>query len=139
MIRVAMILLLLAGWGVFAWSAWRRWKLLRVGQPAARFDQVGERLRGVWRFAFKQERMPRYWWSGIAHQIIFVGFIVLLLRTLILWGRGLAGAPLADRPFGLWLFDVNQPLGVVYSIVKDVFVVLVLAAALVFVYFRAIR
>src|SRR5262245_29423509 len=103
MTTVCMILLLLAGWGAFAWSARRRWKLLMVGRPVARFDRVPERLRGVWRFAFKQERMPRYWLAGAAHQIIFIGFIVLLIRTLILWGRGLAGEPLAARPFSLWL------------------------------------
>src|SRR5262249_3667620 len=41
--------------------------------------------------------------------------------------------------FNLWLFALDQPLGVVYSFLKDLIAVLVLVAALVFVYFRVIR
>ena len=40
-----MMLLLVTGWGVFAYSARRRWKLLWVGAPENRFDRPAERLR----------------------------------------------------------------------------------------------
>lgn len=129
---IIMALLLIAGWGVFSWSARRRWKLLRVGAADARTDRLGERLAGTWRFAFAQERMRRYRWAGAAHQIIFVGFIVLLLRTLVLWGRGF------NEDFNLWILYSDMPLGRVYAFLKDVFAVLVLLAALVFVYYRVI-
>jgi len=68
--------------------------------------------------------------AGFAHMLIFLGFGVLLARTLMLWGRGF------DEHFGLWVLGPHQPLGKIYSLLKDVFVVLVVAGTLVFVYFR---
>jgi len=130
---ILMTVALLAGWGIFGWSAARRWRLLRVGQAESRWDQAGERLAGVWRFGVKQERMRRYWWAGVAHQFIFLGFVVLLLRTLVLWGRGFS------PDFDLWVLGVDRPLGKIYSPLKDLFVLLVLFGALVFVYYRAIK
>ncbi len=88
MSAVAMTLLLLTGWGAFAWTARRRWKLMMIGRPEGRGDQVGERVKMTLRFAIGQARMPRYQFSGTAHLLVFSGFMVLLLRTLILWGRG---------------------------------------------------
>ena len=41
---IFMALLLLAGWGAFAYSVRRRWKLLRVGARENRFDRAAERL-----------------------------------------------------------------------------------------------
>jgi len=129
---ILMTLLLLAGWGIFAFSAWRRWKLMMVGQPENRFDRPGERLRLVGKYALAQLRMRRYWLAGIAHMFIFLGFGVLLLRTLILWGRGF------DESFDLWIFGSGRWLGQAYSFFKDLFVVLVILGTLVFVYYRVI-
>src|SRR3990172_4819092 len=127
---IFMALLLVAGWSVFAYSARRRWKLLKVGTPDNRFDRPGERLRRTWTYAIAQLRMSRYPLAGAAHMLIFLGFGVLLLRSLILWGRGF------DESFNFWLFSSDQLLGQTYSFFKDVFAVLVLAAAFVFIYFR---
>jgi Fe-S oxidoreductase len=130
---IFMTLALLVGWGVFAWSALRRWKLLSVGTPAARFDRVGERVSRTFAYAFAQKRMPRYTWAGIAHLMIFVGFGVLLLRTLILWGRGYSDT------FSWWLFDSDDPLGKAYNLLKDIFASLVVLGTLVFVYYRVVK
>src|SRR5262249_41380105 len=85
---VAMLAILVGALAAFAWSASRRWQLLRVGRPEYRFDRVGERLRHVWRYAFVQQKMDYYQPAGIAHKFIFIGFSVLLLRSIMLWGRG---------------------------------------------------
>lgn len=127
-----MSILLILGWGVFAYSAWRRWRLLCVGAPEHRFDQPARRLRAVWQYGLKQMRMRRYPVAGMAHMLIFSGFLVLLLRTLILWGRGF------DPSFHLWVLGVDQPLGKLYSLVKDVFVVLVIVGTLIFLYYRVV-
>jgi len=127
-----MAILLLAGWGLFAWSAWRRWKLMMVGAPESRCDNVGERLKRTWIYALAQLRMRRYPLAGIAHMLIFFGFLVLLLRTLILWGRGF------DENFSLWIFGHDWAIGRIYSFLKDIFAVLVLLGSLVFVYYRMI-
>lgn len=128
----AMTILLVGAWGLFAWQLYRRWRLMTLGPNESRFDHLGERIRRTWEYAFAQKRMRRYWWAGIAHQLIFLGFVALLLRTLILWGRGY------DESFSFWVFGVGQPLGKVYSFLKDIFVVLVLAGTSLFFYYRIV-
>jgi len=130
---IFMALLLLAGWGAFAYSMRRRWKLLRVGARENRFDRPAERLRRTWTYAIAQLRMRRYPLAGAAHMLIFIGFLVLLLRTLILWGRGF------DESFSLWVFGPDSLLGQTYSFFKDVFVVLVIAGTFVFFYYRLVK
>lgn len=129
---LAMTVLLVGAWGLFAWQILRRWRLMTLGPNENRFDQIGTRLRRTWEYAFAQKRMRRYWWAGIAHQLIFTGFVVLLLRTLVLWGRGYS------EGFDLWILGVDQPIGRVYCFLKDVFAVLVIAGTLVFFYYRLI-
>jgi Fe-S oxidoreductase len=136
---VLMALIIVSLSGAFAWSARRRWHLLRVGDATweSRTDRIGERLKAVWTFAFYQKKMRNYLAAGLAHQLIFVGFMVLLLRTLILWGRGF------DPRFNLFILGhepvLGLPLGDIYSSIKDVLAVLVIVGASVFVYFRAIK
>jgi len=129
----AMTSILVAALAVFSWSAYRRWNLLLIGRPLNRFDHIGERLRGVWRYAFRQQKMDYYSPAGAAHKLIFLGFIVLLLRSLILWGRAFYA------PFNLWVFGPTQPLGEIYDFVKDVCATGVLAGVSVFFYYRLIH
>jgi Fe-S oxidoreductase len=121
--------------GLFAWTARRRWALLEVGAPTweSRIDRIPERLKAVWTFAFWQKKMRYYLLAGLAHQLIFLGFGVLLLRTLVLWGRGF------EPSFNLWLLAPGMPLGTAYGLLKDVFALLVIAGALTFVYLRVVR
>src|SRR6516165_7900145 len=96
----AMLTLLVAAIAMFAWSASRRWQLLQTGRPAGdRLDHLGARLRGTWRYAFRQEKMDYYNPAGVAHKLIFAGFVVLLFRTIVLWGRGFY------PPFNLWVLS----------------------------------
>jgi Fe-S oxidoreductase len=127
---IGMLALLVAALSAFGWSASRRWQLLRAGQPVARFDRIGERLRGTWRFAFRQQRMAYYQPTGIAHQLIFLGFMVLLLRSLVLWGRGFSPT------FNFWVLAPWMPLGRVYEFAKDWVATLVLGGTFVFFYYR---
>src|ERR1700716_442952 len=110
MSATAMLTLIFAALAMFAWSASRRWHLLLVGMPvASAVDHVGVRLRGTWRYAFRQEKMDYYNPAGVAHKLIFAGFLVLLVRTLLLWGRGFYA------PFDMWVLGPAQPLGQVYE------------------------
>ncbi len=127
-----MALSLIVGWGIFAYSAWRRWNLMMVGAAEDRSDQPETRLREVLTYAFGQLRMPRYPLAGVAHMLIFFGFLVLLLRSLMLWGRGF------DESFCLWVLGTDGVLGQVYAFLKDIFVVLVFLGALVFIYYRMV-
>lgn len=135
---VAMALVLIVSFGVFAISWRKRMALLRVGDAThePRTDQINARLERVWILAFFQKKMRYYKLAGIAHQLIFIGFFVLLLRSAVLWGRGFHPA------FNLWVLEptgfLGIPLGHVYAFVKDVFAILVLAGALVFLCFRTL-
>lgn len=123
--------------GAFAYSAGRRYELMRVGRADDRFDDVGERAKGTLIYAFLQKKMHYYRLAGAAHMLIFLGFLVLLARTLILWGRGFYPA------FNLFILGpdgfLGLPLGHVYEFVKDVIATLVIMGASVFLYFRVIK
>ncbi len=69
----AMLTLMFAAIAMFTWSASRRWKLLQIGQPATRLDHIGVRLRGTWRYAFRQEKMDYYNPAGMGSQAHFHG------------------------------------------------------------------
>src|SRR5260370_34111499 len=137
-----MLTLLVSAWAAFAWSANRRWQLLKLGRSENRLDQIGKRLKLVYEFAIVQKKMNYYPLAGIAHKLIFVGFVVLLLRSLILWGRGF------DPAFNFWIFGdspVKLPivgavgLGSVYEFLKDISAILVLLGVAVFFYYRVVR
>ncbi|MCA9583117.1 MAG: (Fe-S)-binding protein, partial [Myxococcales bacterium] len=137
-----MALLLVVTLGGFAWSATRRIRQLRVGAPDPHFTLSGgewwRRLWDVVDYALLQRRMTdprsRYRAAGIGHALIFWGFSVLALRTLMLWARGF------DADFDFWgLFAMDAPLGMAYGFAKDTFVLLVLAGVAVFFVLRARR
>src|ERR1700712_890984 len=136
---VAMAIIIVTLNAVFAVSAWRRFNLLKVGKPTweSRLTELPKRLGLVWVFAFYQKKMRYYLAAGLAHQFIFLGFVVLLLRTLVLWGRGFFPS------FNLFVLGpepvLGVPLGAAYGFFKDVFASLVLLGVAVFVYFRVVR
>ena len=129
---LAMGILLAVAWSAFLWSAARRWRLLRVGKPEPRWDRLWERFVGTAKFAFGQWRMPRYPLVGIAHIFIFWGFLALLTRSLILWGRGF------DADFNLWFFGLDNIVGKLYSLSKDAFAVAVFIAGSVALFNRVV-
>lgn len=128
-----MIALIVVAHAVFFWSAIRRWQLLRIGKPEPRFDRIEDRLLAVWNYAFKQEKMDYYQPAGWAHKLIFFGFLTLILRTLVLWGRGI------NPEWNLFILGPTQPIGKVYEFAKDLVGILVVVGVSVFFYFRVIR
>lgn len=132
---IAMLSIIVAALAAFAWSGARRWQLLTLGTWTDRFDRIPERIGRVLRYGIKQEKMHKYRGPGAAHLMVFSGFMVLLLRTLILASRGFSPET------GFFLFNPGQttgglPLGDVYGVIKDVFALLVLGGASYFFYLR---
>jgi Fe-S oxidoreductase len=118
---------------MFAWSASRRWQLINTGRPENRLDRIGDRIEAVWRYAFVQEKMDYYQPAGLAHKLVFAGFVLLLFRILMLWGRGFSPG------FDLFVLDPHTPLGALYEFVKDTLSFLVLVGVAVFFYYRVIN
>ena len=135
---VGMSLLLGLSLALFTYSAVRRWRLMCVGGPEAAFSirnasELFTRIRNTLVYAFGQKKMPYYRSAGIAHMLIFFGFMVLLLRSVILWGRGY------DLSFDFFgLLASGSLLGNGYSLLKDIFAALVILGASVFVYYRVL-
>ena len=130
---IVITLLLLAFVRMFVRQVEGRWPLMTLGPSENRFDQIGERLRRTWQFAIAQRRMRRYWWAGVAHMAIFFGFLVLIVNSLILFGRGYS------QSFDVWgIFSHDNWFGAAYSFTKDVFIGLVIVGTLVFLYFRLV-
>jgi Fe-S oxidoreductase len=128
-----MLALLVAALAAFTLSANKRWQILKLGAPEKRLDRLAARLGVVWRYAFKQEKMDYYQPAGIAHKLIFVGFAVLLLRTLILWGRGFSPS------WSLLVLAPYTKLGMAYELIKDTVAILVLVGVSVFFYYRLVK
>ncbi|MBN2193785.1 MAG: (Fe-S)-binding protein [Polyangiaceae bacterium] len=142
---VAMGVALVAGFALFGWGLSRRLAALRFGRaPSATsdaafaWDRTSTRLGRVLAQAVAQRRLRRELWPGLAHLAISGGFLVLLSRTLTLWGRGF------DPAFQLWILGPEPllgwlPLGIVYVWLKDLAILAVLAGAATYAYLRLVR
>lgn len=72
--------LLLAALAVFAWSCWKRFSLISLGQAEDRFDNIGTRIQEMLLYAFGQKRVLAKPF-GMNHFIIFWSFIILLVAN----------------------------------------------------------
>jgi Fe-S oxidoreductase len=128
-----MTFIFVATLGTFAVVAKKRFALLASGRPVDRFDRIGDRIQSVLTYAFYQKKMGYYQPVGTAHKFIFTGFVVLLLRSIILWGRAYSPT------FNAFIFGPESPLGVAYEFIKDVVATLVVLGVSVFVYYRTVK
>jgi Fe-S oxidoreductase len=120
-------LLVLLAIVAFAYSMGRRIRVLLAGGPEPRFDRIGERIGKTLEYAFLQLRMFRDLYAGVFHILLFAGFLVLTVRVLSLVAEGLVP--------GFMLLPGR--VGNVYTLVKDVFEVLVLVGVGMAVFRRA--
>ena len=127
---IAMTLVLVSTLAFFSWSVFRRTRQVRTPRSPAlpddpEFDlkrpgELRDRIRAVLVYVFGQRKMPYYRMAGIAHIGIFIAFVVLLLNSIMLWGRGY------HPEFDFWgLLSTHHWFGQIYSFVKEI------AAALV--------
>ena len=72
--------LLIAALLFFAWSCYRRFGLLSIGQPENRFERTDLRIWDMLLYAFGQKRVIEKPF-GINHFVIFWGFMILLLAN----------------------------------------------------------
>jgi Fe-S oxidoreductase/nitrate reductase gamma subunit len=111
----------------FVYSVARRIRVLTAGAPENRFDRIGTRIVKTLEYAFAQKRMFRDFYAGVFHILIFGGFVVLIVRSLALVVEGLVP--------GFVLLP--GAAGSAYTLVKDVFEVLVLLGVGMAVFRRA--
>lgn len=105
----------------FTKQALKLYRFLKAGQPENRFDKPWERVKDVLIFAMGQKRLLKRPYGGIMHALIFWGFCVLSIANATLILRGFFG-----MDFDLPLLGADEPLGPIYSFVKEIFIALVL-------------
>ncbi|HMB31979.1 MAG TPA: hypothetical protein VKN82_09160, partial [Desulfohalobiaceae bacterium] len=84
-----MSLLLIVGIGIFIRTMYYKIRLLRALEPADRLNNIKERLKNMVVIAIGQKRLvgrKRERSAGIMHALIFWGFLILLIRSLNLYG-----------------------------------------------------
>ena len=69
--------------GVFALGMWQRIALWREGKPEARLDRIPERIRFLIRHGLLQGRILTQRYPGVMHALMFWGFCVLFLGTVL--------------------------------------------------------
>ncbi len=119
------LLIALVGLGVFAWVMARRMAPLLRGSPDPRMNRVPERIMRVLKYWLAQWRHPRYRLAGVLHIVVFLGFLVLAIRSTELVLLGIFR--------GFEMPGLGGALGVVYDVTKDyastaVFVAVVILA-----------
>uniref|UniRef100_C6E1H1 4Fe-4S ferredoxin-type domain-containing protein n=1 Tax=Geobacter sp. (strain M21) TaxID=443144 RepID=C6E1H1_GEOSM len=72
----------------FCFSCYQRLQLVAVGTPEDRFDRPGERLAGMFRYAFGQERVLARPY-GLNHFALFWAFMLLLVANVSFLAEGL--------------------------------------------------
>lgn len=73
-----------------------KWSYVMLGQPLDRSQDMGRRIHSVATFVFGQKRLFKDKYSGPMHFVIFWGFIILTIGSVIFLLRGLfpsVGAP----------------------------------------------
>ncbi|MCB9661700.1 MAG: (Fe-S)-binding protein [Sandaracinaceae bacterium] len=136
---IGMTLVLLTTLGFFSWSAKRRVRQLKVGVPDPDFDlsrpgELFDRVKTLTIYAFFQKKMPNYSIAGFAHVGIFMAFQVLLLNSIMLWGRGF------DPTFDFWgLLSTDHIVGQGYSLIKELAAGAAVLGACAFWYIRLVK
>ncbi|MBT4363919.1 MAG: 4Fe-4S dicluster domain-containing protein [Desulfobacterales bacterium] len=109
----------------FSLSMFRRILPLLVMQPDIRWDKPGSRIVTMIKYAVGQLRFFRRFelWHGLAHVLIFWGFLAVSINTIHLVGRGFV--PNWSIP-GLH----GTTPGLAYAFIKDLFVLAVMIGTL---------
>jgi len=107
----------------FAWSAYRRFRLIALGQPDYRFDSIGQRLWNMMFFAFGQRRVIKRTF-GINHFILFWCFITLMVANVefLLHGLFPDEIALSKLPDGAYhalaaIFDIVSILALIVVVI----------------------
>ena len=139
MSAIAMTFVLVATLSFFSYSVFRRMRQVLVGQPDPRFswspEEFFDRTKKVMVTALGQEKMrtkSAYASAGFAHVVIFAAFNVLLLNSILLWGRGFD----YDWNFFWNLLSTEHWFGQLYSFGKEVVALGAMIGAGIFWYLR---
>lgn len=126
-------LYVIVGVGLFAYIMAKRVAPLVLAKPDnSRFSDIPARLMNLLTIWLGQIRQPRYMTAGVLHIVIFFGFLTLGIRTCSLVVIGIF------PDFALPGLAMDQPLGFLYNIAKDIMATAVFIACAIAAYRRGI-
>ncbi len=117
------LLIPVVGVGCFAYIIAKRLAPIIKAAPDNRFDRIPERVFQLIKIWLLQWRQPRYMAAGVLHIMIFVGFLVLGLRSTELVVIGLSN--------DFVMPGMNGVLGSLYNFIKDYAATMVLIACVI--------
>ncbi len=126
--RLAFLAVVLVSFSLFFYRVYQLYRLIRLGQPEDRFDQIPRRLLLVLTHVLGQRKLFKRFWPGLGHALVFWGFLVLTLGTIQLMLEGLVP--------GLRIPIVGT--SPIYVTVQDLFAFAVLVSVIGFGYRRAV-
>ncbi|MBI2983565.1 MAG: (Fe-S)-binding protein, partial [Chloroflexi bacterium] len=115
----ALIVVWAVGWGLFVRRAWQLYRWLRLGRDEDRTEHPARRLRDELVIYLGQRKLFKrpYLVRGIAHALIFWGFLIITVGTVDLFVSGVFGYRLPGTGTALFAWTVDLfALAVVASI-----------------------
>lgn len=89
--NIVFVLVLVAGFGYFAFNIKKIVRNIKVGRDIDRYDNPGERWKNMALIALGQSKMVRRPVSGFLHIIVYVGFIIINIELLEIIIDGIFG------------------------------------------------
>jgi Fe-S oxidoreductase len=99
--NILFLIALIVASALFLHRSWVLYRLMRLGGPDARLDDLGGRIAVFFRDVLGQGRLLKDPYSGIMHALLFWGFIVITVMTATYWVGGVV--PQAPT----WVVDQN--------------------------------
>ncbi len=87
---------------LLVYGLWRRVRLWRMGQPAARTEHLGRRLGGLLLYGLGQRRILAQPYPGLMHGLIFYGFFAFFIATSLVGIQLDTGWMILRGDFYLW-------------------------------------
>ncbi len=109
--------------GVFAYSAFRIYKLFKLTKPAYAVKDFGKRIQRTFVNGFLQERIFRNRIAGFMHALVFWGFCVILLGSIEIVIDGIFGIERSLAILGVF-YDIIMLLGDISAYFIALFVVI---------------
>jgi Fe-S oxidoreductase/nitrate reductase gamma subunit len=114
----------------FCWQIYRRVRLWRIGQPGVRGNQFGKRLRLLLQYALGQGRVIKKRYPGLMHLLLYSGFVILFIGTVLIFIQ----VDITDPLFS-WSF-LRSTFYLYYSLILDIFGILALLGIFLAAYRR---
>ena len=121
---VWMYVLALVAVAIFAWRFYQRYRLWKLGGADERLDQIPRRISLMVKYVLAQARILKKTYPGLMHILIFYGFIVLFIGTVLVFLQADITEPLFSYIF------LKSTFYLIYSLVLDVFGIFVIGGIL---------